>query len=384
MLISEQLREAMGSTDVPRLDDTFRSLDGLVRSNDGLWKSDRQARFLLNRITGPAYRNRAAEDWARKQGYRGHVIANIALDERYGRRDLSKVRYYGNVYVIDDGGVVMRGKLKINHAKSERGQYEFDVDWGATKLEFERKKNPTIVVDVEGERKAAVKKNQPDIELIKTIPGWESRDILVDFIRQLENGHPLSLGQRGVVQRMIPEKAIFLGQKEEWKKTWDRYAKLIGDVVVPALRDYHMEQEREFEQKYQRFRKEKGESAYWPWRTPDVEGTEKKFKEYKLASSGASWIDRETVNVLEKGIGVVNLAAVSGSPNYTMERNVLAAIKRNKPSKEALRQIDWLTRVVEKFGDATKDQMLALIRKQESKDVEFETHKGRIFMKQKK
>jgi len=377
MLISEQLQEALaGPTDIS---DTFRSLSSLARYNNGLWKSDRQARFLLNRISSPGYRDRSAEAWARRHGYRGHAITNIVSDKRYGRRDVSKVRYYGDVFVVDNGGVVAKGRLKISQAKPKQGQYGHEVDWGGTKVEFERKKIPTIVVDVEKERQAAVRKNEPDIEMIKSIPGWEGKDILVDFIRQLENGRALSPAQKGVVQRMMPEKDIFLGQKEDWKHTWERYKKLITKALVPALCDYHVEREKGFEAQYQQFRKEKGEKAYWHHRMPDVAGTEAAFRNYKF---GQGWYDREAVLVLEQGIGRVNLAAISGSPNHDMERDVGRAIWGKKPSKAALRVIDWLTRVVERFGDATKDQMLALIKKQKS--MEFETHKGRIFPKMKR
>jgi hypothetical protein len=373
MLISEQLQEALADTGPVEISDTFRSLNSLARYNDGLWKSDRQARFLLNRISGPGYRDRAAEAWARRRGYRGQAITNIVSDKRYGRRDISKVRYYGDVFVVDNGGIVAKGKLKINQAKPKQGQYGHEVDWGGTEVEFERKKIPSIVVDIEKERRAAVEKNQPDIDMIKSIPGWEGKDILVDFVRQLEGGHALSAAQKGVVQRLMPEKDIFPGQKEDWQRLLDRYQEMMVKRLLPAMQEWWVKHEEDFQQEYDEFQKKYGGERSWGHAMPNVEKTKNQtaraiqnMKSRGYVSAGSddiSWLGSEAVYVLAFAIKKRTIASVGANSTEVIKQEVEGAIRRKTPTKRQLQILDWLARVMDRLGEASKDEMLKLVER---------------------
>lgn len=194
----------------------------MIKNNDGLWKSEKQARFLKKQLDLPALKSAKATAWAQKNGYHGKVFSTMSRIEGFGTRTISKIRYFSQVFVVDDGGVLVRGKVKVVHAKEDGGR--FYQDWDNVTVNWRRTKEPTIMApDLDAERAAQIEKNRPMMDLITRIPGWEDKDILDDFMSQLKSGRPLSPKQQAVLQKMMPDKGAILGDKESWKADWKKY-----------------------------------------------------------------------------------------------------------------------------------------------------------------
>lgn len=371
MLISQQLQEAIVSNIV---EDVSKTLNNLAKRNNGLWKSEKQARFILQQLKMKVFKDRAAEAWARQHKYKGHAFSHVRVDPRFGRRDPTKIRYIGNVYVVDDGGVVAKGRLKITHPKKGEG-FSFHVEWGTVKVEFERKKIPTISVDVDAELRAKVEKNMPDINLIKSIPGWEHKDILVSFVRQLEAGRTLTPPQMGIVQKMAPQGTVSLN-KEEWKEAWEKYKKLVGSVVLPALKDFFVDFERSQEKKWKELegQGQEGKRKMMYMRKPDVEGKKVAFNaaiqrmnsKAEIGSApgvNASWIDTRVLDILEDAAGRNVWAGVYTNPSVELKQQMERVIKTKKPSKKGLKVVAWVQHVVDRLGNTSRSKMDGIVKK---------------------
>lgn len=212
--------------------DAMKSLEGLIKWNRGHWKSPAQARFLQGALEQT--RDSEALAWARSRGHGGVVVLLMSKLQGYGHRDPSKVRYVSRVYVLDDGGVVVSARVPVVHPKG--GGWDVAFDWRGVQVEFERSEEPAIRVDVGAERAAKVVANQPAIQQIKVIPGWETQDILVSFIAQLEDGHALSPKQLAIVYKLLPskERAAVVGDRDDVRKAAKRVWAWVADEWLPV------------------------------------------------------------------------------------------------------------------------------------------------------
>jgi len=220
-------------TEADVISDVTKSLFSLAKHNKGHWKSEKQARFLLSRMKGPFFKDSSADAWAKKQGHDGRAFTLMQALKGFGKYDPSKVRYSAHVFVVDNGGVVAIGKIKVLHPKGD--EKATTLAWDKVETKFERKVPPSIVVDLASEKKAQVAKNQPDIDLLKSIPGWEGKDILVSFLRQLEKGRTLSSKQRYILQKFLPDETVFSKDKAEWQSGWDQFISAICNKLMPAI-----------------------------------------------------------------------------------------------------------------------------------------------------
>ena len=231
--ISEQLQQALteGFKDNA---DLMRTLNTIAKQG-GTWKSEKQARFILDTVDGSRWEaSPPAQKWAKANRMGGEYLA--FADQRiqgFGRSTASKIRLTGRLYALDGGGVVSIAKVPYQHqTQSSQG---FQPDWDRTEIVFRRTKKPSIVVDPRGERAAAAKKNAPMIAKLKMIPNWEEKDIIVSFIGQLEAGGKLSVKQMGIVNNMLPPELVERGNVQNWKNQYTKFQDLLTKKVLPVI-----------------------------------------------------------------------------------------------------------------------------------------------------
>lgn len=218
-------------------EDMMMSLNSLVKNNKGLFKSDRQAAFLYKASKrfkiAPALPGKSEiQAWGRAFMREPDAVLMMAdaLDPRFGRKDPTKIRWYGYAYVLDGAGVVARAKLKMRH---ETGQAT-----GVKGTDWQRPANldaPVLYDQGAAKKKLEqqVKKNQPIIDKIRSVPDYENIDILQSFLDQLLRGRELSPGQLGVLRKYV---SVDVGDPAEWKKQYEEALSLIDKKLVkPAL-----------------------------------------------------------------------------------------------------------------------------------------------------
>ena len=348
MLVSEQLEIALAE------DDIDRSLSGLAKFNAGLWKSEKQGSFLLDKIGVQSDPSTGAMAWARSQGFSGpDVRAFYTMNriEGYGKSDITKTRYWSQVFVVDSGGVVAIGKAKVKHPTAT--EPKLDIDWGSVEITFKRTVSPAIRVDKAAELAAKIKAAEPDIALVKTIPGWERIDILADFIAQLEAGGSLSPNQKRVVQKYLPEKQVFLGDQEHWKKLWV----VFGDIVSRLLGGMKEAWVAHDTQMAADEAEAKTKGSYWGHRHADPEGAAADFED-ALAQwkSGVStyggaldgWISTQVMISLHDMAryskpGILHLGLAEIRVEATK------AMKAKKPTKAGLATMGMIASIVDKL-----------------------------------
>jgi hypothetical protein len=92
----------------------FMSLKGLVNKNNGVWKSQKQRWFIMNKKIGEADRDRSAADNENFFGIRvkdGQILATVDAMARwadYGARSQVPVRYG---FIVDEHGVIEYYKI---------------------------------------------------------------------------------------------------------------------------------------------------------------------------------------------------------------------------------------------------------------------------------
>jgi hypothetical protein len=317
-------------------DDMSKSLNSLIKYNDGLWKSDRQARFILNSV----WDDKNAQAWAKKRGYKGKAFSINTRFTGYGKRDVSKIRIFTQVFVVDNGGVVARAKVKFVHPKEGNEGY---IDWDSYNVTFERTAKPSVKVDIDKEKRDAIKKNQPDIKLIKSIPNYEDKDILVDFLHQLEMGHPLSLKQKTVLQKLIPEKKIELGDKAVWTSAWEEYKKILGHRgLFGAIHDNW------FDNFGDNPKKDKQDQIN------DIKKAGMNFT--KIGKTDSFWLGDVPVNVLHSSFNITRPRWSGDYDEYIYDemKKILKGSASRKMTKRGADVLSHVLRVVDRFKGKRK------------------------------
>lgn len=243
--------------------DFMKSIHSLVKNNGGNWKSDRQAKYLLIQAkrfwsdSKSSQNQKVAEQWAKKFGFdfKGTLSDNcivLALITGWGpaKRDVTKIRALGWLVVLDNGGVAALGKVKVQHpTKAKKPLRDWDFIPNTIQTTFEKKTEPTIVVDFfEENRKrseedlARRKKNEPLVQKIKAIPGYEKSSFLKDMVGILERGYELTPRQMATVNKYLPDterQDIGLGDWTEWKDDLKTFGDLVEERIVPALVEFY-------------------------------------------------------------------------------------------------------------------------------------------------
>lgn len=345
------------------LDDAMKSLSGLAKFNSGLWKSEKQARFLLNtlRYIKP---DPAAKAWLTQSGLKGRVYTQF-VKLPYAKSDPTKVRFVGRIAVVDNGGVVYLGTAKVKHLSHDNSTVE--IDYSTVKDSFKREATPTLMLDVEAELAAQAEKNKPDIELIKSIPGWESKDILVSFVDQLEAGRQLTPNQKLVVQKYVPAASVFVGQQDKWAETWEAFKKVAGNYALGFAKAYS-DMERAKMAKYLAT-KEAGKTWYHA-EPSDPDKLEARLKEVAalFKSQGyadSSWAGRQILLDLEQTAKAKLPGEVTAGANSDEElaKYVIKTIKAKKPTKVGLRCIQFITQAVDALGSKSVHDFATILAK---------------------
>lgn len=352
------------------LDDAMQSLSGIAKFNHGLWKSEKQARFLLDtvrRIKPDA----GAKAWLAQSGLKGWVLTQF-VKLPYAKSDPTKVRYVGRVAVVDGGGVVFLGTAKVKHLSQDNTTV--DIDYGSLKDSFKREVTPLLVIDVDAEdaaRAAALKaqadKNKPDIDLIQSIPGWEKKDILVSFMDQLKAGYQLSPNQKLVVQKYAPSQSLFVGDQAKWAETWTSFRHVIGSYALGFAKAYS-DMERA---KMAKYLATKAAGKQWFYAEPsDPDKLEARLKEVAalFKSQGyanSSWAGRQILLDLERTAKgkLPGEVAVGANADEALATQVTKALKSKKPSKVQIRCIQFITQVVSELGSKSVQDFADILSK---------------------
>jgi len=371
MRLSEYLTEALAS------DDMSKSLNSLIKYNNGEWKSDRQAKYLLVQMRD-RHQTPDALKWARRQKFfsKGMVVVPVVTTiQGYGRQDPTKIRYSAQVFVLDGSGVVARYKFKYKHysAKNKASQ---GIDWSSGKTTYERKEAPgKQYVDLEQEdakkaRKEAADKKVADkqIALIRRIPDWTEKKILVDFMGRLEDGWPLTPNQLAVVQGMSPDD-IFVGDKKQWIKTYDEFKTLVTNKVLTPWRE--LENHRVQADREAWAKATDDDKRYMQVTEPSSGGLDgvddliAGMKSQGYSTGSNTWIDDWVLHILgELAEPRQPFKILNDAYNFQELRNQYdKAIKAKRPTKKAIRVITFIAKVVDKLKNKSADSMKRMIIK---------------------
>ena len=212
-----------------QVDDLTRSLNALIKTNQGKFKSPKQAEFLYKKLKG--LRDAHLEQgWAKKWIKNDSVFAfgYVKKLKQFGRTDLSKIRYAGRVYVIDGGGVIVAAKAHVEHPKG--GQQGFFKIIGGKDIVFERKGHVPMLYDAiqaGRDKLARAKQNEPLIKKIEAVPGYEDNDFLQDMVFNLLAGRKLTPGQMRVVDKFVP---VEMEEQDEFKQLYAEGVKRLDDI----------------------------------------------------------------------------------------------------------------------------------------------------------
>jgi hypothetical protein len=210
----------------------MKSLNSLVKYNQGKFKSAKQAKFLYNELRSKHRMTPTAKRWGERWMRDPNAIAVQLMQriEGFGSKTASKVRMYGFLYVVDGGGVVRMAKANIDHKAG------FKVT-GEKELRFQRKGDAPTLYDYAAEQRAQdakAKANAPMIQKLKAIPKYDSNHFLKDLVFQLEGGRALTPGQLRAVAKYIP---VEIGDYAEWKQAYKDGMKLLKSRLVdPAVK----------------------------------------------------------------------------------------------------------------------------------------------------
>jgi hypothetical protein len=237
---SQRKRYGMPSleTEMRFRESVLPSLAKLAKFNNGEWRSERQAAFLMgiaHEVSEPD-----AERWASQQGIpvddSTAVVTTIKKLDMFGHKDPSKIRHTATVMVVDKGGVRAILKPKVHHAD---GVIDFDRPG---EVKFERKGEPSITHDVLEDRRAAEKENKPYLERLRETEVYRdvkmedrSYEIISSLVTQMEEGKTLSPKQKALVERLAPDTGSFKGKASrtysDYKKQLKRAVRIFGELT---------------------------------------------------------------------------------------------------------------------------------------------------------
>lgn len=349
-------------------DDWARSLNGLIRSTQGLWKSDRQAKFLLKQLK--SHHRRLVRDrspaitWAKR--YKWFDLDTMIVFSHvemlpFGRRDKSKIRYGAWFYVLDEYGVRAKARAEYIHAK---GGDDFKGISGKAKLEFKRPDRliGDVVVPVSGvesaeeawdrrqkERAENVAKNKTLIDGLKSHPDYHDRDILQSFVEQLEEGHTLSPKQMYIVNKFLgTDQDLGVGDKSEWSSLWEEFLQLYVSKLVPNMLKSPIFDEVQDED----YRAELHEGA--------IQYLEQGVKPGSFGGY-PGWVTTEVEAVLQNL--APRLKSIRQQESLVeMSQQIQRSLKRKKPTKKALGYLLDLKKLVETLRGASPQAIAKALR----------------------
>jgi len=262
-----ELAQVVAYGGVRKPDDLLRSFNTLAKYNDGLWKSEKQGRFLWSWADGDDLLkpSNAAAAWAKSTGWydrsdkRQRLLQFISLLGQYGKRDPTKTRFTGTFVLIDGTGVLATAGFKVKHVKKGEDS-AFDPVPGSAKTRFvrDRKVVPPLNVDPAGdaarEQAKQLKANEPVIKAIESIPNWQSQDIFVDFHDILMAGGTLSPNMMRVVERNVPLPVMNVGDADDVATKMEACDRWIEKVLPIIMDGFDAEQGAKIKQHWTQYR----------------------------------------------------------------------------------------------------------------------------------
>lgn len=334
--------------------DLFKTLSNLAKNNEGRWKSQRQANFIISNMVDTKRFGASShvESWLRSNRllrptarFGPKIAFSTLVSLNYARYDRSRIRYFGAIFVVDEGGISFFATTKVNHPRGGAiSENDFKINLDEVKVKFKRPRGfRTSVVSNYRERQAErarnlkkqIGENQKLIQSIQGIPDWEKKDILVSFIEQLEMGRTLSPRQMAVLRNYIP---VEIGNSVEWQETLDTFLKLVKKNLIPAML-LALDREIEIQGYHPSFDEDKREVRLAPSELKAGRASNNTFGTYFY-----------TLLYNAKGKGKVRQPSVRGwvFPNfpYDMVQQVRKAIKaKNRATKKSLKYLTDMTAI---------------------------------------
>lgn len=270
-----------GSISDDNLKGYLNSLQRIVKGG-GHFVSPAQAKFLWSALSDSDLRAPVATKWGQPYTHgnpNAYAISLFIKDDRFGKQDPSKIRYFSFLFVIDGAGVKAMAKGVVHHPKGS-GDTAYLESAGPT--QFVRESDEPILYDHAGVLRAIdqkVRENAGLINKIKSVPRYEDDDFLQSILSQLESGRTLSPAQINVLNRKLPQsESVSLGDPTEWMQTFERGVKAVeqnlihpaveflkqhrGELSDPTLADWYV---KELTDPWSRFKVK-------PYSTPEVNG----------------------------------------------------------------------------------------------------------------
>jgi len=167
--------------------DYFPSLRSMVKSNNGVWKSDKQGAFILKALASG--RNLDSEKGTVYEKLANSVKPSVpdlkAAVVHVGVAGMGRRRtVYGYGYWIDPYGVALEFKIKFKDGKPDRAETTFTRDKSVTESEAKR------MTEVKRQDQAWFTKNKSAVSLV--IKQLDGHDFWGKFVNQLKEGFKIS------------------------------------------------------------------------------------------------------------------------------------------------------------------------------------------------
>ena len=335
-----------------RYSKTFLSM---AKYNDGHWKSEKQARFLLDELDRAV--NARAAAWAEMHGLPGGVI-QVAYTEHMkgtGVYDVSRARYWGRVLVIDNGGVVAIGKPKIDHKTGS-------VNWKhPPELLWKRTKNPPLEVDLKKERAEKTKALKPLRDKIEQIEGFGDNDFLQSLWSRLADGRELTLKQQAALQKYLPEAVSdFKGEAKEaydvYKKALSTLVGKVGENLIAYAKQRTVEPD-DFGDVLspEQFKAERDQLL------ADITEAKRLVASDFKGEPGGHWLTRQAVHMIQDHTRA--RAPYLGAEDADMAVQVGKALKAKKLTKRAAAFVTTLRRMAGKLEKMSDEDLQKLVDK---------------------
>jgi len=243
-------------TSMKTLEDFLKAVNTLIKFNKGKWKSDKQGYFLLKRgkLLSAEHRKeseffRNAVTIAKNMGYEHEKDSIVVLEmlqlKDFGKRAKEKIRYQAFLTILDSGGVVYHGKVKVDHPKAGvRETARLNLSQIETKFTRDKSIVPEIVVDFFAKKKVdkeLLSKVQKAIDKVNQSKDFSDRDIeiLKSFKQQVMDGNKLSVKQLAILNKFLEERVdIGLGNKSEWNENFDSIIKFVEKLGTMMYKNF--------------------------------------------------------------------------------------------------------------------------------------------------
>lgn len=235
----------------------LKSLDNLVKKNGGLFKSPKQGAFLwhwakdhdhairrdMHLYSGGKFNGGVIDHWGAPYAKGENAFTGISVMrlKQGGRKDVKKMRFFGYAFVVDGAGVAAYGKLKFHYEYDETKEPGVQFWPDGVETTFVRQADAAEVFNnaqAERERATRVEANREMIDKLKSLDAFQDENnsgfqIINSFVRQLEQGKPLSVAQKGILRKFM--EGVSLGDDNEWVTRRDS---MIAETEVKVIKPY--------------------------------------------------------------------------------------------------------------------------------------------------